>query len=242
MKVIINGACGRMGMKLTDLVNQGVYGAELVAGVDISGGADYTSLDDVPARADVIIDFTNHSACKTLVEYAARTLTPVVIATTGHTEDEMAAIDEAAQKTAVFMSSNMSVGIALLADLAKQAAKAMGDADIEIVETHHNRKADAPSGTAYMLAEAIREVRPELYVKTGRSGYGKRDKNELGIQSVRVGNVIGEHEVIVGTDAQTIRLRHEAHDRILFAEGALRAAKFICGKPAGKYNMKDLFK
>lgn len=242
MKVIVNGACGRMGTQLVSLIRSGAAGAELAAGVDKSGCADYSSLDEVPGRADVIIDFTSHTAAQELTAYAVRTLTPLVIATTGHTAEEMAVIDQAAEKIAVFMSSNMSIGIALLADLAKQAAKAMGDADIEIVETHHNRKADAPSGTAYMLAEAIREVRPELCIKTGRSGYGKRDKNELGIQSVRIGNVTGDHEVIVATDAQTIRLRHEAHDRILFAEGALRAAKFICGKPAGRYGMKDLFR
>lgn len=241
MKVILNGACGRMGAHVQNLVEQ-TPDCEIVATVDISGNAMYQKLADVQEKADVIIDFSHHCATAELTAYAVQAQTPVVIATTGHTPEELAMIEDAAAKVAVFHSANMSVGIALLADLAKQAAAVMGGADIEIIEAHHNRKVDAPSGTALLLANAVKEARPELEIKTGRSGYGKREPNELGIQSLRMGNVVGDHEVILATDTQTVRLRHEAHDRGLFAEGALKAAQFVCGKPAGRYTMADMFR
>ena len=136
----------------------------------------------------------------------------------------------------------MSVGIALLCELAKTTAATFPDADIEIVETHHNRKLDAPSGTALMLAEAIQSVRKGLRRVLGRSGMEKRDKNDIGIHAIRMGNVIGRHEVSVGTDSQTITLTHEAHDRALFAEGAVTAGLFLLGKPAGFYTMQDMVK
>ena len=136
----------------------------------------------------------------------------------------------------------MSVGIALLCELAKTTALTFPDADIEIVETHHNRKLDAPSGTALMLAEAIESVRAGLNRVLGRSGMQKREKNDIGIHAIRMGNVIGRHEVIIGTDSQTITLTHEAHDRALFAEGAVTAALFLADKPAGYYTMQDMVK
>ena len=134
----------------------------------------------------------------------------------------------------------MSVGVALLCDLAKRAAAAFPDADIEIVERHHTRKLDAPSGTALTIAKEICDVRPEAYISTGRSGRSPRDKNEIGIQSVRIGNVVGDHEIQIATAAETITLKHEAHSRQLFAEGAIVAAEFAIGKSAGIYGMKDM--
>ena len=147
---------------------------------------------------------------------------------------------KASEYIPLFFSANYSFGIALLIDLAKKTAAAMPDAEIEIIEKHHDRKLDAPSGTAVAIANAITEVRPSAYAVTGRSGMGKRTKEEIGIHAVRMGNIVGEHEVIIGTPNQTITLKHEAHDRALFAEGALTAAKFLYNKPAGFYNMNDL--
>ena len=142
----------------------------------------------------------------------------------------------------VFHSANISLGVALLVELAKKTAAAMPDAEIEIIEKHHDRKLDAPSGTALMIANAIREVRPEATNHCGRSGQGKRTPEEIGIHAIRMGNIVGEHEVIIGTQAQTITLKHEAHSRALFAEGAIVAADYICGRPAGLYKMDDMVK
>ena len=189
---------------------------------------------------DCIVDFSHHSAVGTLLEFAVKHGIPTVVATTGHTEEEISAIRAAAEKIPVFYSGNMSLGIALLIELAKITALAMPEAEIEIIEKHHNRKLDAPSGTALMLANAICEVKPESYSHVGRSGQGKRTPEEIGIHSIRMGNVVGVHEVIVGTKNQTITLTHEAHDRALFAEGGLAAAAFLVGCEAGLYDMSSL--
>ena len=140
----------------------------------------------------------------------------------------------------VFHSANMSLGIALLVELAKMTAKTFPDADIEIIEKHHNRKLDAPSGTALLLANAIKEIRTKAKLVFGRQGQAKREADEIGIHAIRMGNIVGEHEVIVGTDTQTVTLKHEAHSRALFAEGAMAAAAFLIGKPAGLYDMKRM--
>ena len=242
--VIVNGACGRMGTEVMKLVDKGYKDTVLAAGVD-AGAFSYgikRSLSEVEQGGDVIIDFSNHAATEELLKYAVQTGTPVVISTTGHTEEELAMIKEAAEKVPVFMSYNMSIGVALLCDLAKKAAAVFSDADVEIIETHHNRKQDAPSGTALMLADSIREARGGGDYVMGRSGTCPRQKGEIGIHAVRVGNVVGEHQVIIGTDAQTITLKHQAHDRALFAEGAITAAVFLKDKPAGLYSMKDMLK
>lgn len=245
MKILIHGISGRMGSELSSLCASGVRGAELVCGVDARGeGEIYKSFADVPENADIdcIIDFSFHTAVGAVLDYAASRKIPAVIATTGLDADEMAYMKAASEKTAVFHSANMSVGVALLVELAKTAVKAMPGADIEIIERHHNRKADAPSGTALMIANGIRSVRQELENKLGRAGMCRRSENEIGIHAIRMGNVIGEHEVIVGTDTQTITLKHEAHSRALFAEGALAAAEYIVGKAPGFYEMKDLIR
>ncbi len=244
MKVIINGALGRMGKEVTRLLSEGYRGASLFARVDAYGEEEgvYTSLDAVEGKADVIIDFSNHAAAPTLARYAIKTGTPLVLATTGHTEGELFAIHNAARSVPVFFSANMSLGVALLCRLAKEAAALYPDADIEIVEKHHNRKLDAPSGTALMIADAISEVRTDAKAVLGRSGQGKREKNDIGIHAVRMGNIVGEHEILIGTDTETITLAHTAHSRSLFAEGAVVAASFLVGQGAGMYNMKDMLK
>lgn len=246
MKILVYGILGYMGKEVRKLCEASYRGAEFSSGVDVfADGKDelvYSSLEDVPniEEVDCIVDFSHHEATKGLLEYAVSKNVPVVLSTTGHTEAEKKLIYDAAEKIPVFYSANMSLGIALLVELAKKTAEAMPDAEIEIIEKHHNRKIDAPSGTALMIANALCEVRPDAYANNGRSGQGKRDKNEIGIHAIRMGNIVGEHEVIVGTENQTITLRHEAHSRALFAEGALAAAAFIKDKPAGLYDMKSL--
>ena len=157
----------------------------------------------------------------------------------GHTAEEKEIIFEAAKHIPVFYSGNMSLGIAVLCRLAKQAAAAFPDADIEIVEIHHIRKVDAPSGTAKMLFEAVKEVRPNAVANCGRAGEGKRTKEEIGISALRMGNVVGIHEVHICTPSQTLTLRHEAANRAMFADGAVAAAEFVAGKAPGLYNMEE---
>lgn len=246
MNVLINGICGHMGREVARLCSEGYRGASLAAGVDrCSDGADemvYRSFDELEAIGDVdcIVDFSHHSAVGELFDFAVSNDIPVVVATTGHTEEELEVIQGGAKHIPVFFSANMSLGVALLVELARTAAMAMPEAEIEIVEKHHNRKVDAPSGTALMLANAICQVRPEAYTNLGRSGQGKRDRNEIGVHAIRMGNIVGEHEVIIGTENQTITLKHEAHSRALFAEGALAAAGFIVNKAPGLYDMNSL--
>ena len=246
MKILLSGILGHMGREVEKLCLEGYRGATLVCGVDPFGGEAsvpvYKSFDEVECVSDIdcIVDFSHHSAACAMLDFAVKHGIPTVVATTGHTEEEIAAIREAAKKIPVFHSGNMSLGIALLIELAKITALAMPEAEIEIVETHHSRKLDAPSGTALMLADAICEVKPDSYAHTGRSGHGKRTPEEIGIHSIRMGNIVGIHEVTVGTKNQTITLKHEAHDRALFSEGGLAAAAFLVGCGKGLYDMSSL--
>lgn len=241
IKVLINGACGRMGKEVEKIVeaSETMTVAAKVDKMAAESGC-YTDINDFSGEADIIIDFSNHLGTKDLLDYAVKNNIPTVVATTGHTPEELALIEEAGKKIAVFHSANMSLGVALLCELAVKAAATMPDADIEIVETHHNRKLDAPSGTALMIANAIKSVREKAQFVFGREGMAKREKNEIGVHAVRRGNIVGIHEVLVSTDSQTITLKHEAHSRALFAEGAVSAAEFILGKPAGLYNMNSI--
>lgn len=245
MNILICGVGGRMGREVAKLALDGVRGATVVAGfdvlpVDTREFVTYTDWNAITEQIDCIIDFSHHTATEALLGFAKKKSIPVVIATTGHTDEEKNSILEAAKEIPVFHSANMSLGIALLVELAKTTAKAFPDADIEIIEKHHNRKLDAPSGTALLLANAIQEVRKSARLIFGRSGQAKREADEIGIHAIRMGNIIGEHEVIVGTDTQTITLGHEAHSRALFAEGALAAADYLCGKEAGLYDMERM--
>ena len=242
MKVIVNGACGRMGKVVLRLLSENYRGALLAGGIDpFSTDPEIVKTpDELTVKGDVIIDFSSHTATKSICDYAVKTGTPIVVCTTGHTEEELAMIQETAKSVPVFHSANMSLGVALLCELARQAAALYPDADIEIVETHHNRKLDAPSGTALMIADRIREEREGAPYKLGRAGHEKREKGEIGIHAVRMGNVVGEHEVRIGTDTETITLKHQAHDRSLFAEGAVVAANYLVGQTAGLYGMRDM--
>lgn len=241
MRILISGACGHMGRAVSELAEAGYMGAVPAAAVDPYGDdvTVHTRLEDAEP-ADVIVDFSHHSATCALLDYAVQHGLPAVICTTGHTDAEKAAIHAAAEKIPVFYSANMSVGVAVLCTLVRQAAALFPDADVEIVETHHNRKLDAPSGTALMLADAVRQVRPGAEITCGRSGQAKRRKEEIGIQSVRLGNVVGIHEVLISSGTQTLTLKHEAHDRKLFAEGALAAAAYLINQSAGLYDMQSM--
>jgi 4-hydroxy-tetrahydrodipicolinate reductase len=198
------------------------------------------NLADYQGSADCIIDFSNHAGTQQLLSYALERKLPVVICTTGHTPQELELISQAAQLIPVFRSGNMSLGIAVLTRLVKDAAKMFPDADIEIVESHHNQKLDVPSGTALMLAHSVQAVREDATLLVGRHENGKRTRQEVGIHSLRMGNTVGIHEVIINTGTQILTLKHEAQDRSLFAEGALAAAEFMIGKPAGLYNMDHI--
>ena len=240
MRIIVNGACGRMGRELIRLIGEQPR-LELAAMVDAKGdGIEVlTDLTNAPA-ADVIIDFSHHSAVSALLDAAEARNCPVVIATTGHDAAELDRIHDAAERIPVFYSGNMSVGVAQLCRMARETARLFPEADIEIVETHHKHKADAPSGTAKMLFGAVKEVRPEAEMVCGRSGMQPRTPNEVGVHSLRMGEVVGIHEVHICTATQTITLKHEAHSRALFAEGAICAAEFLMHQDAGFYDMKSL--
>ena len=237
MRAVVCGANGAMGQLLC-----GLLGDEVVGKVSIDGQngvpKTFDELGDV--GAEVVIDFSHHSAVSDVLEYAKRIGCAAVIGTTGHTPEEKALITEAAEHIPVFWAGNMSLGIAVLCRLAKQAAAAFPDANIEILEVHHNRKVDAPSGTALMLFDAVKSVRPQATAHCGRAGEGKRTEGEIGISSLRMGNVVGIHEVHIATNNQILTLRHEATNRGMFAEGGVDAARFVCGKAPGLYAMTEL--
>ncbi len=241
MKILVNGAGGRMGTVLRNMIETGTRNSELAGAVEAQGGEGFLpSLDAFTGKADCIIDFSNHAATKSLTDYAVAHQLPLIIATTGQTPEELALIDEAAKSVPVFYAGNFSLGIALLTEMARMAARLFPDADIEIVEQHHNQKLDVPSGTALMLAHAVQDARPDATLLVGRHENGKRTKQEIGIHSLRMGNTVGIHEVIVNTGTQVLTLKHEAQDRSLFAEGALAAAAFLVDKQPGMYHIDDL--
>lgn len=240
MNIIINGAKGRMGRIVDEAAVAG--GHAVVARVDFGYGAGegLRTLDEYQGPADVVIDFSNHAATAQVTEYCVKRGLPVVVATTGQTEEELSLIEGAAKVVPVFLSANMSLGVALLADMAKKAAAVFPEADIEIIEKHHNQKLDVPSGTALLLARRIREARPRAEFLVGRHENGKRTRDEIGIHSLRLGNEVGVHEVIIATGSETITLKHEAENRSLFAQGALAAAAFVVGKAPGMYDMRSI--
>ena len=241
MKILVNGAAGHMGRVLRQVIETGFQGAELAGAVDAHGDDTVLpSLDAFTDSCDCIVDFSHHAATQALTDYAVAHKLPLVIATTGQTEEELAMIQAASKSIPLFYSGNMSLGIAVLKELAKTAAKMFPEADIEIVEQHHNRKLDVPSGTALMLAKAVQEVRPDSYFNVGRHENGKRDPKEIGIHSLRMGNTVGIHEVIINTGTQVLTLKHEAQDRSLFAEGALAAAAYLIRQTPGLYHIDNL--
>ena len=247
MRILLNGICGHMGREVVKLAKAGYRDAEITVGVDVSATGEEAPLSvksfseiDKLDGVDCIIDFSHHSCVSDLLAFAVENGIPTVVATTGHTSEEVLEIKEASRRIPVFFSANMSLGVALLVELAKKASLAMPDAEIEIIEKHHNRKLDAPSGTALMIANAIIETRKDSYVNCGRDGQGKRTKEEIGISSLRMGNVVGVHEVHICTPTQSLTLRHDAITRGMLADGAVDAARFMEGKGVGFYNMESI--
>ena len=236
MRAVICGANGAMG-KLLQQRFEDIAG---LVSIDGENGVAKTFAELGDVNPEVVVDFSHHTAAPQAAEYAVKNNCALVVGTTGHTEEEKAAIFAAAKSVPVFYAGNMSLGIAVLCRLAKEAAKSFPDADVEIVEVHHNRKVDAPSGTAKMLFGAVKDVRPQATAHCGRAGEGKRTAQEIGISSLRMGGVVGIHEVHICTESQRLTLKHEACDRGMFADGAKAAAEFLMGKPAGLYNMENL--
>lgn len=244
MKILISGAAGHMGREVA--IQAGAAGIEVAGGVDVASvqadfpvWADFTQVPVV----DCIVDFSRPASLDGLLAYAMQNRIPAVLATTGYDEAQLAAIDEAAKVIPIFRSANMSVGIALLRALSRKAAQVLGDDfDVEIVEAHHNRKADAPSGTALMLYDAVKdaydEPREAVYGRHGRDC--RRAHSEIGLHALRGGTVTGEHEVCFFGPSERITLRHSAENRSVFAQGALRAAAFLPGKAPGLYTMDDV--
>lgn len=246
-KIILSGCNGKMGQAIVKAVADR-EDAVICAGVDIftDCGYDFPVFDDftkIDMDADVIIDFSNPVVLDGLLSYALARSLPAVICTTGYSSLQVQQIKDAAKKTALFYSGNMSLGINLIIELSKKAASVFGSGfDIEIVEKHHNQKLDAPSGTALMIADGISEVmeKEPQYVYDRHAVRKKRDNNEIGIHSVRGGTIVGEHEVIFAGHDEVLTIKHEAHSKEVFAIGSINAAVFLDGKTAGLYDMSDL--
>lgn len=246
IKAILCGASGKMG-GFVAAAAQADGEIQVVAGVDkINNGEKFSifsSFSDINVKADVIIDFSNPALLDDLLDYAVLNNIPAVIATTGYSDAQIEKIKSAAEKIPIFFTFNMSLGVNLIASLAKKAAQILGDGfDIEIIEKHHNQKLDAPSGTAIMLANAINSVFGDKlnYEYDRHSVRRKRPKNEIGIHSVRGGTIVGEHDVIFAGHDEVITISHQAQSKEVFAVGAVRAAKFLYGKQSGLYDMNSM--
>ena len=245
-RIILCGACGKMGGNVLSLLSADPD-AVAVCGVDLYpkeiGIPVYKSFADIQENADVIIDFSSAENLKERLEYAKQKKLGIVLASTGFTADDLALIDEYSKEIAIFRTANLSLGVNVMQALCKAAAQILGENfDVEIIERHHNLKKDAPSGTALMLADSVNEAfeNKKTYVN-GREGIvGAREKNEIGIHAVRGGTIVGEHEVMFAGEDEVITITHSAASKRVFAVGAIRAAKFLNGKVAGRYAMKDL--
>lgn len=243
-KIILCGVNGKMGGVVVGsaAVNDN---CEIVCGVDAYGENNYDfptykSFNDINTKADVVIDFSNPANLDSMLDYCINNSTPVIICTTGYSSEQVNKINEASKSIPVFYSGNMSLGVNLLIELAKQATKVLGnDFDIEIVEKHHNQKVDAPSGTAIMIADGIAEEleKEPQYVYDRHAYRRKRDKNEIGIHAIRGGTIVGEHDVIFAGHDEVVTISHQSQSKELFSTGAINAAIFIVGKSAGMYNM-----
>lgn len=246
-RIIMNGCNGKMGQVISRLVEED-EDAEIVCGVDINTETKNSypvvkAIEEFDGEADVVIDFSHPSCLTSILNYCKKTKTPVVLATTGYSAEQKVEFTEAAKEVPIFFSANMSLGINLLISLAKQAAKLLeGNFDIEIVERHHNKKIDAPSGTALAIADAIDETLsyPAEYVFDRHSVRRKRKSTEIGISAVRGGTIVGDHEIIFAGNDEVIELSHHAASKEVFAVGAIKAGKFMKGKPAGMYDMNML--
>lgn len=249
-KIILSGCSGKMGHAIVKSINER-NDCKIVCGVDAYDCGDYDftvykSFDEIAEKYDAIIDFSNPSVLDTMLDYAVGNAVPAVICTTGYSEEQILMIKNASEKTGIFYSGNMSLGINLMVELCKMATKVFGchgdNFDIEIIEKHHNLKLDAPSGTALMIADGISQVseKEKQYVYDRHSYRKQREKNEIGIHSIRGGTIVGEHEVIFAGHDEVVSIKHEAHSKEVFAIGSINAAVFMKNKESGMYDMSDL--
>jgi len=247
-KIIMSGCCGAMGRTISSIVKEDPE-AEIVAGIDLAEGSDlgypvFKSIQDCHVEADAIIDFSTPKILDDLLDYSIEKKVPIVLCTTGYDEAQLAKIEEAAKKTAILKSANMSLGINTLMKLLQDAAKVLAAEgyDVEVVEKHHNQKLDAPSGTALALADAVNEAMGNQYeyIYDRSQRRQKRDKKELGISAVRGGTIVGEHDVIFAGRDEVITFSHTAYSKAVFGKGAVSAAKFLKGKEVGRFDMADV--
>ena len=246
IKILINGCNGKMGQVIATVVEK-TPDIEVLCGVDIYDTGDnkfpvYTNISDIQETPDVIIDFSVPEATFKILDYASEHKVPVVIATTGFSEEQTEKIKEISNNTAIFKSANMSYEINLMSKLVAELSTKLPDSDIEIIETHHNRKIDSPSGTAYLLADSINKAQNNSlnYVFDRHSKREKRSKKEIGIHSIRGGNEVGKHTVIFFGENESFEITHNVNSRAVFAEGAVKAAFFVAHKDSGFYDMNDL--
>ena len=246
INLLISGALGRMGKKVYEAC-QNSDKVIPVCGIDVR--EDLTNVDypifcgfsNVSKKIDVLVDFSAPSNLDAVLEFCLSKKIPAVLCATGYTEQQVDKIKEASKNIAVFRSGNMSLGVNVLIDLVKKAAAALYGFDVEIIEKHHNNKVDAPSGTALMLADAVKNVDDQKFYVYGREGIcGKRNQKEIGIHAVRGGNIVGEHDVIFAGNFETVTLSHQATDRSVFAEGAVKAVIYLADKESGLYDMNDV--
>ena len=248
VKIIMHGCNGHMGQVISGIVEKDPD-AEIVAGIDIADQGKnsypvFTDIDACQVEADAIIDFSSTKATDKLLEYSAARQIPVVLCSTGLSQEQLAKVEETSRKVAVLKSANMSLGINTLLKLVQDAARVLAAAgfDMEIVEKHHRLKLDAPSGTALALADSINEAMDNQYhyVYDRSQKREKRDDKEIGISAVRGGTIVGEHEIIFAGQDEVIEFKHTAYSKAIFGKGAVEAAKFLAGKPAGRYDMSDV--
>mgnify|MGYP002523820249 CR=1 FL=1 len=245
IKILINGCNGKMGQVVSELAKKDVE-LEIAGGFDISKREEeypiFTSIEEINVKPDVIIDFSIPQATFNILEFALKTNTPIVIATTGFTDEQNKKIEEYSKKIAIFKSANMSFDVTMMKNLLKQIAPKLEGTDIEITEIHHNRKIDSPSGTAQMFADSINEVLENKYhcEYNRHDKHEKRDKYEIGMNSIRGGNIVGEHIVQFFGEYETFEIKHTSYSRNVFAEGALKATKFVKEKKQGLYSMDDM--
>ena len=247
MNILIYGIAGTMGKIVYNTLKnhptaKGVCGVDKFANQTDFDIPVYNNVFDVKEKVDCVIDFSVKAALPDILAYCTKNNVPCVLCTTGYSDAELEMINEASKSIATFRSGNMSVGVNALVKLVKEATKLLGIAsDIEIIEQHHNKKVDSPSGTAIMLAEAVKSQIDGLEIINGREGIcGQRSKNEIGMHAVRGGTIVGKHEVMFIMNNEIVTLKHESENKGIFAEGAIKAAEYLIGKPAGKYNMQDM--
>lgn len=246
LKIITTGYDGKMGKILADAIREDeTLELACVSARGMSsreGGLKiFEDMTQISESADVVIDFSHPSNLDNILSYVLKTKTPLVIATTGYNEEENNKITEASKVIPVFRSYNMALGVNIMLKLVKEATKLLEGFDIEIVEKHHNRKVDAPSGTAVMLAEGIKEVLSDVEFTYGRHGRdAKRQTNEIGIHAIRGGTIVGEHDAIFAGDSEVLTITHQSESRRIFANGSITAAKFLVDQKPGLYNMDDM--